>query len=311
MKYSKLKSLNRTVSKIGLGCVTFGREIDKTQSLELLDKAFDEGINLLNTSYYYSNGESEKILGNYFLTRKNRNKFTIISKIHGDLSSSVIEKCINQSLQRMNTDHIDFYGITYDSKSKLEDILETMEKFIQQGKILKVACNNFDNKLLLKSKKIQETNTHSTFGILETVYNILYRGIERTIIKYCKSENIDIVTYSPLGAGFITGKYKNGLLSPKETRFDIKPAHKDIYFKEKFFDTMDRLEKLGKEENISLVDLGLSWVISKQFISSVLIGVRELSHIKRPIHLLNNKINKDILDEVNIITMKNQDLIDP
>ena len=114
MKYSKLKSLNRTVSKIGLGCVTFGREIDKTQSLELLDKAFDEGINLLNTSYYYSNGESEKILGNYFLTRRNRNKFTIISKIHGDLSSSVIEKCINQSLQRMNTDHIDFYGITYD-----------------------------------------------------------------------------------------------------------------------------------------------------------------------------------------------------
>ncbi len=71
MEYSKLKSLNRAVSKIGLGCVTFGREIDKTQSLELLDKAFDEGINLINTSYYYSNGESEKILGNYFLTRKN------------------------------------------------------------------------------------------------------------------------------------------------------------------------------------------------------------------------------------------------
>ena len=78
------------------------------------------------------------------------------------------------------------------------------------------------------------------------MYNILYRGIERTIIKYCKSENIDIVTYSPLGAGFITGKYKNGLLSPKETRFDIKPAHKDIYFKEKFFDTMDRLENTRK-----------------------------------------------------------------
>ena len=84
----------------------------------------------------------------------------------------------------MNTDHIDFYGITYDSKSKLESILETIEKFKQQGKILKVACNNFDNKLLLKSKKIQEVSTHSTFGILETVYNMLYRGIERNIIKY-------------------------------------------------------------------------------------------------------------------------------
>lgn len=311
MEYSKLKSLNRAVSKIGLGCVTFGREIDKTQSLELLDKAFDEGINLINTSYYYSNGESEKILGNYFLTRKNRNKYTIVSKIHGDLSPSVIENCINQSLKRMNTDYIDYYGITFDNQTKLENILETMEKFIKQGKILKVACNNFDNKLLVKSKKIQEENNHSVFGILETVYNILYRGIEKSIIKYCKNENIDIITYSPLGAGFITGKYKNGLLSPKKTRFDIKPAHKDIYFKEKFFETMSRLEKFAKETNISLVDLGLSWVISKQFITSVLIGVRELSHINRPIHLLNNKIDQEILNEIDMITLKNKDLIDP
>ncbi len=150
----------------------------------MLDKAFDEGINLINTSYYYSNGESEKILGNYFLTRKNRNKYTIVSKIHGDLSPSVIENCINQSLKRMNTDYIDYYGITFDNQTKLENILETMEKFIKQGKILKVACNNFDNKLLVKSKKIQEENNHSVFGMLETVYNILYRGIEKSIIKY-------------------------------------------------------------------------------------------------------------------------------
>mgnify|MGYP001444716531 CR=1 FL=1 len=100
----------------------------------------------------------------------------------------------------------------------------------------------FLGKLLLNSKKVQEVNTYSTFGILETVYNILYRGIERNIIKYCKSENIDIVSYSPLGAGFITGKYKNGLLSPKETRFDIKPAHKDIYFKE-FLEYVDMTEQ--------------------------------------------------------------------
>jgi len=311
LEYKNLKSLNNKVSKIGLGCVTFGREINENQSLEVLDKAFDHGINLLNTSYYYSNGNSEKILGKFFQTRKNRKKFIIVSKIHGDLSSSVIENCINQSLQRMNTDYIDFYGITYDPNSKLDNILETMTKFQKQGKILKVACNNYNYNLLNSSKKIQKEVGHSTFGMIETVYNILYRGVEKQLVEYCSKENIDIITYSPLGAGFITGKYKNGIASPSKTRFDIKPAHKDIYFKKKFFDTMNKMEALSKETNMTLVDLALSWVINKKFIASILIGVRELSHIERPIYLLKNKIDKVILSKIDKITQDNLNLIDP
>ena len=311
MEYKNLKSLKAKVSKIGLGCVTFGREIDKKQSLTILDRAFDNGINLLNTSYYYSNGESEKILGNFFQTRKNRKKFIIISKIHGDLSSSTIENCINDSLKRMQTDYIDFYGITYDQNSRLDSILETMEKFQKQGKILKVACNNYDYNLLTSAKKIQKDRGYSTFGMMETVYNILYRGVENQLIDYSNKEEIDIITYSPLGAGFITGKYKNGMASPNKTRFDIKPAHKDIYFKEKFFETMNKMNSLSKETNISLVDLALSWVISRKFITSVLIGVREISHIDRPIYLLENKIDKVILNKIDAITRNNLNLINP
>ena len=311
MQYNKLKSLNKKVSKIGLGCVTFGREIDKEQSLNILDFAYESGINLLNTSYYYGEGNSEIILGNYFATRKNRSDFTVVTKIHGNLSSKVIENCINKSLKRMKTDYIDFYGITYDPNNKLEEILETMEKFKKQGKILQVACNNFDYNLLESSKKIQKNNLYSNFGILETVYNILYRGAEKEILNHCNKENIDIITYSPLGAGFITGKYKNNLEFPKNTRFDIKPGHKDIYFKKKFFETINKMKLLSEKTNLALIDLALAWIISKDFISSILIGVRQKHHLEKPIYLLKNKLNNEILKEIEIITKNNFDLIAP
>ena len=311
MLYSNFRSLNKKISKVGLGCVTFGREITEDESIKLLDIAVEKGINLFNTSYYYSDGISEKIIGKFFKIKKNRKDITIVSKIHGDLSKKTIEKCIHESLIRMNTDHIDYYGVTHDPKTNLDEILEVMDRFQKEGKILRVACNNYDISMLKSSNQIQEINNFSKFGLLETVYNVLYRGVEKELINYCDLENIDIISYSPLGAGFITGKYRNGRVSPKKTRFDIKPSHKDIYFKGVFFETMNKLEKLSNETNLSLIDLALSWVLSRDFLSSILIGVRDISHIKKPINILENPINRTILNEINEITKNNSDLIDP
>ena len=311
MLYSNFKSLNKKISKVGLGCVTFGREITEDESIRLLDVAVENGINLFNTSYYYSDGISEKIIGKFFKIKKNRKDITIVSKIHGDLSKKTIEKCIHESLLRMNTDHIDYYGVTHDPNTNLDEILEVMDRFQKEGKIIRVACNNYDLSILKSSKKIQEINNFSKFGLLETVYNVLYRGAEKDLINYCDLENIDIISYSPLGAGFITGKYKNGRISPKKTRIDIKPSHKDIYFNDVFFETMNKLEKLSNETNLSLIELALSWVLSRNFLSSILIGVRDISHIKKPINILENPINGTILNEINEITKNNLDLIDP
>ena len=311
MLYSNFKSLNKKISKVGLGCVTFGREITEDESIRLLDVAVENGINLFNTSYYYSDGISEKIIGKFFKIKKNRKDITIVSKIHGDLSKKTIEKCIHESLIRMNTDHIDYYGVTHDPNTNLDEVLEVVSRFQKEGKILRVACNNYDISMLKSSKQIQEKNNFSKFGLLETVYNVLYRGAEKELINYCDLENIDILSYSPLGAGFITGKYKNGQASPKKTRFDIKPSHKDIYFNDVFFETMNKLEKLSNETNLSLIDLALSWVLSRNFLSSILIGVRDISHIMKPINILENPINGTILNEINEITKNNLDLIDP
>ena len=95
--YSNFKSLNKKISKVGLGCVTFGREITEDESIRLLDVAVENGINLFNTSYYYSDGISEKIIGKFFKIKKNRKDITIVSKIHGDLSKKTIEKSIHES----------------------------------------------------------------------------------------------------------------------------------------------------------------------------------------------------------------------
>lgn len=309
MKYRKYGNTDLNVSSIGLGCVTFGREIDEKTSFEILDRAAERGINILNTSYYYGDGSSEKVMGNYFSARGNRDKFVIVTKIHGDLSPTTVIKCAEESLQRLKTDYVDLFEIAYDVNTPFQDTLETLEKLVKEGKVRHVGCNNYSDKHMAEALRIQKDNGFSTIQSLEAIYSLAMRGIEDKVIPFCEKESIGIISYSPLGAGFLTGKYRKGRATPKGARFDVKPGHKNIYFKKHLLELDGKLEALSDRTGFSRVQLALRWVLEQPGITSMLIGARKTDHVDQAFDAEACEITQEIIDELSALSKSNMDTI--
>ncbi len=309
MKYNKYGNTEVEVSSIGLGCVTFGREIDEKTSFTILDRALERGINILNTSYYYGEGSSERVMGNYFSARGNRDKFVIVTKIHGNLSPPVVASCAEGSLQRLNTDYVDFFEIAYDVNTPFQETLVALEKLVKEGKVRHVGCNNYSDLQMAEAVKIQKENGFSTLQSLEAIYNLAVRGIEKTVIPYCVKENIGIISYSPLGAGFLTGKYKKGKATPKGTRFDVKPGHKNIYFKKPLLELDGKLDTISERTGFSRVQLALRWVLEQPGITSMLVGARKTDHVDQALDAEACDMPGELIDELSVLTQANMDTL--
>ena len=309
MKYRKYGNTELEVSSIGLGCVTFGREIDEETSFTILDRATERGINILNTSYYYGDGSSEQVMGNYFSARGNRDKFVIVTKIHGDLSPSTVFKCAEESLQRLKTHYVDFFEIAFDVNTPFQDTLEALEKLVKEGKVRHVGCNNYSDNQMAEALQIQRDNGFSTIQSLEAIYNLAMRGIENKVIPFCEKENIGIISYSPLGAGFLTGKYRKGKATPKGARFDVKPGHKNIYFKKPLLELDGKMEEISERTGFSRVQLALRWVLEQPGITSMLIGARNTDQVDQAFDAEECAITQEIIDELNVLSKSNMDII--
>ena len=309
MEYRKYGNTEVKVSSIGLGCVTFGREIDEETSFAILDHAIDRGINILNTAYAYGDGSSEQVMGNYFSIRNNRDKVVIMTKVHGDLSPKTIFNCAEESLLRLKTDYVDFFEIGYDVNTPFQDTLEALEKLVKEGKVRYVGCNNYSDNQMDEALKIQKDNGFSTIQSLEAIYNLAVRGIEDKVVPFCKKENIGIISYSPLGAGFLTGKYKKGKATPKGTRFDVKPGHKNIYFKKKLLELDGNLEVISERTGFSRVQLALRWVLEQPGITSMLIGARNSDHVNQAFEAEACDITPEIINELSVLSSSNMDTI--
>jgi aryl-alcohol dehydrogenase-like predicted oxidoreductase len=309
MKYRNYGNTEVKVSSIGLGCVTFGREIDEETSFAILDRAAERGINILNTSYYYGDGSSEQVMGNYFSARNNRDKFVIVTKIHGDLSPKTVFNCAEESLRRLKTDYVDFFEIAYDVNTPFQETLGALEKLVKEGKVRHVGCNNYSDIQMAEALQIQRDNGFSTIQSLEAIYSLAIRGIEDKVVPFCEKENIGIISYSPLGAGFLTGKYRKGKATPKGTRFDVKPGHKNIYFKKQLLELDGKLEAISERTGFSRVQLALRWVLEQPGITSMLIGARNTDHVDQAFDAEACAITPEIIDELSVLSNANRDTL--
>lgn len=296
MEYRKLGNSDLEVSSIGLGCVTFGREIDAAESFLLIDHALEYGINLLDTAEVYANGASENVIGSYFQKKKNRDKFLLATKKIPSLSYDAIVEGLEASLQRLQTDHIDLYQLhAYDPKVPLEETFRALDKLTVDGKIRFVGCSNFTAENLEEAFEVSSKMSHAQFVSIQPNYNLVARAIEQDILPFCQEKTIGVLSYSPLGAGFLTGKFKRGEVIPEGTRFDVMPAHQDIYFKDALFEIMEVLRSLAEESSLSMIHLALRWVMTRPGVSSVLTGGRHVGHIDQAIKAAEAK---DVPDEI-------------
>ena len=311
------------ISAIGLGCATFGREIDEETSLKLLDYAVEKGITFLDTAEAYGGGNShtyriqeyglddkrevthemhssEKIIGRWIKCRGCRNEITLSTKVSSGASPENIQKALTASLERLQTDSVDTYKIhSPDPEVPIEESLAALDEEAEAGRIGTLGCSNFTADMIRESLKLSHSRGYRRFEITQPPYNLAIRTFETDLFPLCSQEQIATTTYSPLGAGFFSGKYRPSMeKAPNGTRFDIVPAHRDIYFHNRYFNIVDRLRAKSSEMGLPMVRLAMAWAMSNSDITAVLVGARKYEHIDNALEAFKMRLPPELMAEM-------------
>ena len=302
MEIRQLGKSELQVSSIGLGSVTFGREIDAQTSFSIIDHAMDRGINLIDTAEAYSAGGSETVLGQWLARGSNRQKVVLATKIAPPLGRDRILQFAEDSLRRLQTDVIDLYQLhAYDASTPLEETLDALNTLVEQGKARYLGCSNFAAWQLCKALWIADVNSWAPLVSVQPNYNVAIRDIEDELLPFCADQDMGVISYSPLGAGFLTGKYTTTWTAPKGTRFDVMPDHWDIYENDVSMRRMEGLRDISAQTGVSMVQLALAWAIGQPGITSVLIGCRKLSHVDQAFAAEEMGLATELRDKLNAL----------
>lgn len=299
MKYKNLGNTGVLVSELCLGAMTFGGKgfweaIGKQQQKEvneLIKLSIENGINFIDTANVYSEGVSELMLGKALQDLGlNRQEVVIASKLRGrmgpganqiGLSRLHIMDSVNDSLKRLNMDHIDLlYTHGIDSITPLEETMRGLEDVVRAGKVRYLGVSNHPAWMIAKANGIADRMGWTRFVASQSYYSIAGRDIEREVVPMALSENISLMPWSPLAGGFLSGKYTRDKEKAGDSRrdsFDFPPVNK-----EKAYDIIDVMIKIGKSHKSSAARVALAWTLQKPGVTSVIIGA------KRKDQLLDN-----------------------
>lgn len=267
------------LSAIGLGSANFGREIDKAAAFAIMDRALTRNINLFDTAPSYGKGVSESIIGEWLLSRHPGSGSIFVStKASPPYNIKGLIKSVDESLNRLRIERIDiFYLHSWDPTAQFPEILAALNQLVMKGKVRMLGASNFTAEQLERTLDLQRTLGLATFGFLQNNNNFAIRDINDGVRDVCLKNEMKIISYSPLGAGFLTGKYENTV--PIGTRFDTVPQHRQIYFQKTAFDRLKLLKQIAARTGYSEIQLGLAWAFHQPDVTSVLIGGRTPMHI--------------------------------
>ena len=298
----ELRQLGRTdlqVSSIGMGCVTFGREIDRDVSFAVLDHALERGITLYDTAEAYADGASESVLGEWIQLRGVREQVVLATKVAGTLTCKRIVESAEASLARLRTDRIDLFQLHHwDDETPMSEMLAGLSALVEQGKVRYVGVSNWSAWQVAKALLAVHTEGAVRLESVQPPYNLVQREIEPDLLPLCADQQIGVMAYSPLGAGFLTGKYRQGGEVPKGTRFDVIPDHQPIYFTDHGWRVVEGLRTLAAEAGRTMIQLALSWVLKRPNVTSVLAGARTPEHIDQALDAERTDLPDELFEQL-------------
>ncbi|HEY1008985.1 MAG TPA: aldo/keto reductase [Daejeonella sp.] len=281
---------NQSVTpSIGLGCVTFGREVDDLTAFGLMDHAYSKGIRFFDTASSYSAGGSEIIIGKWLkLNSSIAPDMTIATKISPPYSAGSIRASVKKSLNNLGVSSLDLVLFhDWDNSIKDPEVLETIDNLTRTGFIKIAGCSNFTAAQLKYALLKQDSAGYSRFKYIQNLHNYAVSMVDDQLIKVCNRYNVKLIIYSPLGAGFLTGKHKKQVVLG--SRFDLVPAHRRIYFNDSAGHRLDILLDTARIHQLKPEDLGMAWVMNQPSISIVLVGARNFQHIDQAFSSLNDR----------------------
>ena len=290
MKMRFMGNTGIKVSEICLGTMTFGGKgfwtiigsLKLKEATTLVNQALQGGVNFFDTADVYSEGLAEEMLGKALETI--RKDIVLATKVRGrtgkgpnDIGLSrlhIVESC-NASLKRLGTDYIDLYQVhSFDPSTPQEETLRALDDLVRTGKVRYIGASNYTGWQLMKALATSERQNLEKFVTLQAFYSLVARDLENELVPLCLDQNLGILTWSPLGGGFLTGKYRRGKPRPEGAR---RTNAKDQFLQfdeEKGYDIVDELEKIAGNHHATITQAGLNYLLRKPGVSSVIIGAR-------------------------------------
>ena len=239
---------------------------------------------------------SELIIGRWMQSRGTRKNIELCTKISGGKARpDQIRTALDASLERLGTDFVDIYKIhSPDVSTPIAESLDAMGDQVDLGKIKIIGGANYNGDQITEMLDQAKKNGCRRFEIMQPNYNLAVPEAEKEVFPICTKEQISITSYSPLGAGFLTGKYIRGDMKsiPKGTRMDVAPAHIEKYFNERSFNIVDKLKYKSDQLGVPITQLAMAWAMSHTSVTAVLAGAKSISHLKSAINAYNMDLGK-------------------
>jgi aryl-alcohol dehydrogenase-like predicted oxidoreductase len=322
MQYATLGNTGLLVSKLCFGTMTFGDgrglykaigAVGQAAADELVKTSIDGGINFFDTADVYTEGESEKILGQSLKNLKiARQHVVIATKVYGRVgpgrndvgaSRGHIMDGVEASLRRLQTDHIDLYQIhANDSVTPIEETVRALDTLVQQGKVRYIGCSNWQAWKIAKALGICEAKNLARFDTLQAYYSIAGRDLEREIVPLLEAEKVGLLVWSPLAGGLLSGKYSRTNQKPADSRrteFDFP-----IVDKERTWKILDVMAPIAKAHECSPARVSLAWLLAKPVVTSVIIGAKRHDQLQDNLAAVEVELTQEELrrlDEVSAL----------
>ncbi len=309
MEYGKLGRTGPKVSRICLGCMTFGDQfpwmLEGQAASRIIKRALDLGITFFDTADVYSQGKSEEIIGKALAGR--RNDLVIATKVgsqfgpdpqNAGLSRSRILKQASGSMSRLRTSYIDLYQIhRWNYSTPIDETLSALTHLVREGKVNYIGASSMFAWQFMQSLWTSEKKGYESFISMQNRYNLVYREEEREMIPLCREYGIGVIPYSPLGRGFLSGKYERGKKS-RSPRFRTDRYFKGAYFYDNDFKVLQQLKEVAKEKGVKPAQVALAWHFSKPWITAPILGATKVEHIEEAVDALSVRLGGDDIKRV-------------
>ena len=305
MNFRKLGWSGIEVSEISLGSwLTYSGGVEREQARACVEAAFEEGINFIDTANVYGRGAAETLLGEV-LAGHERSSYVLATKVYfpmsdtdRGLSAAQIQKQINASLERLQTDYVDLYQChRYDAQTPLEETMGALTEVVQAGKARHIGFSEWPVEKVAESLALPDA---ARWASSQPQYSMLWRAPEQELIPLCEAEGISQIVWSPLAQGVLTGKYRSGEPPPPDSRAasESMGGFIDRLIEPRVLDAVQLLQPIAEQAGLTMVQLALGWVLRQQNVASAIVGASRPEQVRANASASGVKLSADTLDAI-------------
>jgi aryl-alcohol dehydrogenase-like predicted oxidoreductase len=314
MEHRQLGRTGVSVSKFCLGAMMFGAwgNPDHEESIRIIHRALDAGINFIDTADVYAQGESEEIVGKA-LAGERRDDIVLATKFHGVMGSDRnrqgssrrwIIREVEDSLRRLNTDYIDLYQVHRPrTDTDIEETLSALSDLVHQGKVRYLGSSTFPASQIVEAQWVARDRHLQRFITEQPPYSMLVRAVEADVLPTCVRHGMAVMSYSPLAGGWLSGRWRKDAGQQSSSRASRLPERFDLSLpaNQRKLDAVEQLARLAEEVGITLIQLGIAFVLNHPAITAPIIGPRTMEQLESQLAAADVVLDQAVLDRIDEI----------